>query len=165
MCIFCEGCVFFWELCCLCVTFSVVRVFFCACVLRCVCAFRGLYRSGFFDMFLCARVCMRGCLCAVRCVSLNSLRERKRTLRTRRSSHHGIPSLMSYRDKQTKKQLALTAASTTTLHIKHPCCIFGVPNALCCFIYSWSFLGKQSVVYGNIFSPISWVLIFLIYFA
>lgn len=37
----------------------------------------------------------RDCCCRARCVSLNSRRDKKRTLRTSRSSPHGIPSLMS----------------------------------------------------------------------
>ncbi len=102
---FCATCVFFclclfcrlWvTFCCVC-TFCLVRFLLWICVLASVFFFWGAWKSVFFDVHLCARVCLWECLCVVRCMSLNSLRDRKRTLRTKRSSHHGIPSLMSCR--------------------------------------------------------------------
>lgn len=131
MCILCVLCVFFcvhvlwWALCWSVCTLCLVQVFFWLCVLGSVCLFPGACNSVFFDVQLCVRVCMWECLCVVRCVSLNSLRDRKRTLRTRRSSHHGIPSLMSCRVTDTNQTLSasltLPSEDHQTLHTEPRC--------------------------------------------
>lgn len=109
-CMFCAVCVFSCvdvlsglhvSLCCC------VCMFFLACVFLCVLGFVSVFCRAcecvFFDLRLCGHLCEW--MCAARCLSLNSLRERKRTLRTRRSSHHGIPSLMSYTTKTVSSHL------------------------------------------------------------
>lgn len=77
--------------------FSCLHVSLCCCVCMFFLACVFLCALGFVSVFCraCGHLCMCEWVCAARCLSLYSLRERKRTLRTRRSSHHGIPSLMS----------------------------------------------------------------------